>query len=76
MGFRLFAINNVMADLLVCVATSDQSVHDIQGQNFLLGIMATVGITLRAIEYICVLSTVLADIYSGGGIPLCDSIRD
>ena len=38
--------------------------------------MATEGITLRAIEYICLLSTKLADIYSDEGIPWCDAIRD
>ena len=49
---------------------------NIRGQNFFLGIMATVGITLGYIEYICVLSTVLADIFSDEGIPWCDGIRD
>ena len=43
--------------------------HDIRGQNSLLGIMAIAGITLRVIEYICVLSTALAHIYSDEGIP-------
>ena len=65
-----------MADCLVYVSMSGQSVHDIRGKNFLLGIMAKAGITLRAIEYICVLSTVLADIYPDEGIPWCDGIRD
>ena len=43
-------------------------VHDIWWQNFLLGIIATAGITLRAIEYIWVLLTVLADSFSVAGI--------
>ena len=56
-------------DCLVYVAMSGQSVLGIRGKNFLLGIMATAGIALRAIEYICVLSTVLTDIFSDEGIP-------
>ena len=55
---------------------NNNNMHNIRGQNFLLGMIATAGITLRAKEYICILSTVLADIYSGGGIPWCDGIRD
>ena len=61
---------------MVYVSMSGQSVLGILGKNFRLGIMATAGITLCAIEYICVLSTVLADIYSDEGIPWCDGIRD
>ena len=65
-----------MADCLVCVAMSDQSVYNIRGQNFVLGIIAAAGITLRAIEHICVLSTVLTDIFSVAGIPWCGGFRD
>ena len=46
-----------------CVTTSGQSVHGIRGHNFLFGKKTTEGFTLRVLEYICVLSTVLADIF-------------
>ena len=57
-----------MADCLVYVSMSGQSVLAIRGQNFLSGIMATAETKLRAIEYICVLSTVLTDIYPNEGV--------
>ena len=47
---------------------SGQSMHDIRGGNFLIRIFATAGIALRAIEYIWVSSTVLADGFSDAGL--------
>ena len=41
-----------MADCLVCVSMSGQSVRDIRGENFVLVKIAKAGITLRAIENI------------------------
>ena len=41
-----------MAECLVYVTMSGQSVRDICGNNFISGIITTAGFTLRAIEYI------------------------
>ena len=58
------------------VSMSGQSVRDICGNNFISGIIPTAGISLRAIEYIGTLSTVLTDSFSAAGILWCGGIRD
>ena len=65
-----------MAECLVYVSMSGQSVRAICGNNFISGIITTAGITLRAIEYIWLLSTVLTDSFSAAGILWCGGIRD
>ena len=75
-GHRLVQCSLMVDWFTVYMSMSGQSLLDICGNNFILGIITTAGITLCAIEHICPLSTVLEDSFSVAGILWCDGIRD